>query len=206
MSGKSKTKASGPIPIIQIVGEIDQEKERLFHKACDQLESMKHEYAIVRLSSSGGSVGAAFSIYDRMRMTPTKFIIHCTGEVMSAALIILCGGSYNVSSQNCEFMAHGCQVSSIKGDLQEITKEVKRLHSTNKRMFAIFESRCTYFGPVWADVCSENDFIFTADEAMTFGLIDEVINGKTKIRDLCQASTKKIKAKELEVCPKVLRD
>ena len=126
------------------------------------MENMDPEREITMyLNSPGGSVYAGLSIYDTMQLIQPKVSTICTGLAASMASVLLCAGEKGRRSAlpHSRVMIHQPMVK-LKKELDEIIA----LHSGQP------------YEQVEKD--SDRDHWFTAEEALAYGMIDEVVKKK----------------------------
>lgn len=132
----------------------------------------------IYLNSPGGSVTAGLGIYDTMQFINSDVATICTGMAASMAAVLLVAGTEGKRSAlpHSRVMihqpmggAHG-QASDIEITAREIQKYKKELYSI------IAEHSHTDYDKVWTD--SDRDYWMTADEALSYGMIDKVLNRK----------------------------
>jgi ATP-dependent Clp protease protease subunit len=132
------------------------------------------------INSPGGSVSATLAIYDTMRYLECPISTYCMGLAASGAAIILAAGTKGkrFALPNCKVMIHqpwgqvGGQISDIEIQASEIEKERTRLN----------QILATHTGQPIDVIAKETDRdrYFEAEEAKTFGLVDEVILKRTE--------------------------
>jgi ATP-dependent Clp protease protease subunit len=128
------------------------------------------------INSPGGSVSAALAIYDTMQFLDAPIHTYCMGLAASAAAVLLAAGTKGnrFCLPNGKVMIHqpygqvGGQISDIEIQAQEILKERERLN----------EILAKHTGQPLQVIQKETDRdrYFHANEAKSFGLVDEVLN------------------------------
>jgi ATP-dependent Clp protease protease subunit len=126
------------------------------------------------INSPGGLVTAGLAIYDTMQYIRPTVATLCIGQAASAASLLLCAGEkgQRYALPNSRVMLHqpsgGAQgqATDIARHAQEILKLKRRLNDiyvkhTGQTLEAI-------------EKALDRDYFLTADEAKTFGLIDQV--------------------------------
>jgi len=144
-----------------------------------QFEDPKKEITLY-INSPGGSVNAALAIYDTMQFVKPDIKTVCVGIAASAAAIILCSGTKGKRYvlPNSEVLIHqvmgeaGGQATEIEISARHILKIKERL---NKLL-----AKHTGKSITQIEKDSDRDFWFTAEEAKTYGLVDDIIKTKTK--------------------------
>jgi ATP-dependent Clp protease protease subunit len=127
------------------------------------------------INCPGGSVSATLAIYDTMQFLECPIATYCMGIAASGAAVILAAGSKGkrYALPNSKVMIHqpwgqvGGQVSDIEIQANEIEKERRRLN----------EILASHTGQPFDRIEKETDRdrYFDANEAKSFGLVDDVI-------------------------------
>ncbi|MDY3556587.1 ATP-dependent Clp protease proteolytic subunit [Gemmata sp. JC717] len=135
----------------------------------------KSEDISLYINSPGGSVSATLAIYDTMQFMQSPINTFCMGLAASGAAVLLAAGSpkKRYAMPNSKVMIHqpygqvGGQVSDIEIQANEILRERARLN----------EILAKHTGQPVDIIARETDRdkYYHADEAKSFGLVDEVL-------------------------------
>ncbi|MCX6720322.1 MAG: ATP-dependent Clp protease proteolytic subunit [Candidatus Staskawiczbacteria bacterium] len=130
------------------------------------------------INSPGGSVTAGLAIYDTMQYLKCPVSTICIGLTASMAAVILAAGAKGkrFALPNAEILLH--QVAGgMQGQAADIEITAKQILHMKEKLNKIIAS---HTGQAMAKVTSDTDrdFYLTAEEALKYGLIDEVIGGK----------------------------
>jgi ATP-dependent Clp protease protease subunit len=143
------------------------------------LESMDPDRDIqVYINSPGGSFTALTAIYDTMQFIRPEVQTICMGQAASAAAVLLASGATGkrIALPNSRILIH--QPSSEAGgqasDIEIAAREILRMRSLLEAILAKHTGRSEE--QIRQDI--ERDKILTADEAVEYGLIDEVITSR----------------------------
>jgi ATP-dependent Clp protease protease subunit len=141
------------------------------------LESMDPDRDIMLyINSPGGSFTALTAIYDTMQFVRPDIMTICLGQAASAAAIILTGGTKGkrYALENSRILLH--QPSSEGGgqgsDIEIQAKEIMRMRDLLVDMLAKHSTRTPE--QITKDI--DRDKILTAQEAVEWGLIDQVLS------------------------------
>ena len=141
------------------------------------LESMDPDRDIMLyINSPGGSFTALTAIYDTMQFVRPDIMTICLGQAASAAAIILTGGTKGkrYALENSRILLH--QPSSEGGgqgsDIEIQAKEIMRMRDLLVDMLAKHSNRSAE--QITKDI--DRDKILTAQEAVEWGLIDQVLS------------------------------
>lgn len=130
------------------------------------------------INSPGGSVTAGMAIYDTMMQVRPDIVTICYGLAASMGAFLLSGGAKGkrMSLPSSRIMIHqplgGAQGQAVDIEIQ--AKEILYHKSTLNRLLAQHTEQP--LERIEAD--TERDFFMSADEARTYGLIDQVIARK----------------------------
>jgi len=141
------------------------------------LESMDPDRDIMLyINSPGGSFTALTAIYDTMQFVRPDIMTICLGQAASAAAIILTGGTKGkrYALENSRILLH--QPSSEGGgqgsDIEIQAKEIMLMRDPLVDMLAKHSNR----SPEQITKDIDRDKILTAQEAVEWGLIDQVLS------------------------------
>lgn len=140
------------------------------------LESMDPDRDILMyINSPGGSFTALTAIYDTMQFVRPDIQTFCLGQAASAAAVLLAGGQKGkrYALANSRILIH--QPSSEGGgqgsDIEIQAKEIMRMRALLEDMLAKHSTRD--IEDIRRDI--ERDKILTAEEAVAYGLVDQVL-------------------------------
>ena len=127
------------------------------------------------INSPGGSVTAGMAIYDTMQYIKCDVSTICIGMAASMGAFLLSAGTKGkrYALPNAEIMIHQPSAGT-QGQITDMAIHLKRLEIVKERMNRILsENTGKSIETVTAD-CERDNFM-TAQEAMEYGLIDQVI-------------------------------
>ncbi|MCF7956073.1 MAG: ATP-dependent Clp protease proteolytic subunit [Phycisphaerae bacterium] len=162
--------------IIFMIGEISYRMATEVIMKLLYLDNLKRGVDIsLYINSPGGSVDDTMAIYDTMRFINSSVSTYCIGKAQSGAAIILASGTEGKrhSLPHAKIMLHQPwggvtgQASDIKIQAEEILKAKKMLNE--------ILSKHTGLTPEQIAEETERDKYMTAEEALKYGLIDEVL-------------------------------
>ena len=132
----------------------------------------------IYLNSPGGSVYAGLGIYDTMQFIQPDVATICTGMAASMAAVLLCAGADGKRSalKHSRIMIHQ-PMGGIQGQASDIEITAREIQKIKKELYEIIASHSKQdYEKVWAD--SDRDYWMTAEEALQYGMIDEVLTKK----------------------------
>ena len=147
------------------------------------LESMDPDRDIMMyINSPGGSFTALTAIYDTMQFVRPDVMTICLGQAASAAAVLLAGGAKGkrMALENARILIH--QPYSEGGgqgsDIEIQAAEIMRMRSLLEKMLAKDSKKTVE--EVSKDI--ERDMILTAEEAVAYGIIDQVLASRKAIK------------------------
>ncbi|MBS6397266.1 MAG: ATP-dependent Clp endopeptidase proteolytic subunit ClpP [Clostridiales bacterium] len=129
------------------------------------------------INSPGGSVTAGMAIFDTMNYIKCDVSTICIGMAASMGAFLLAGGAKGkrFALPNAEIMIHQ-PLGGAQGQATEIEIAAKHILRTREKLNRILAERTGQPLEV-IEKDTERDNYMTADEAMAYGLIDQVIAG-----------------------------
>lgn len=127
------------------------------------------------INSPGGSVTAGMAIYDTMQFVQSKVSTICMGQAASMGAFLLCAGEpgRRYSLPNARIMIHQ-PLGGVQGQATDIEIQAKEILRMKEYLNQILADRTGQkLDKIKKD--TERDYFMSADEAKTYGLIDEVI-------------------------------
>lgn len=129
------------------------------------------------INSPGGSVTAGMAIFDTMNYIKCDVSTICIGMAASMGAFLLAGGAKGkrFALPNAEIMIHQ-PLGGAQGQATEIEIAANHILRTREKLNKILAERTGQpLETIQKD--TERDNYMTADEAMAYGLIDQVIAG-----------------------------
>ena len=162
--------------IIFVTGEIHDEMADLIVAQLLFLESEDPEKDIcMYINSPGGSVSAGFAIYDAMQYIKCDVSTMCIGLAASMGAFLLAGGTKGkrYALPNAEIMIHQ-PLGGAKGQASDIKIVAENILKTKEKLNRMLsENTGKPFEEVERD--TDRDNYMSAEEAKSYGLIDEVM-------------------------------
>jgi ATP-dependent Clp protease protease subunit len=132
------------------------------------------------INSPGGSAYAGMAIYDAMQYVRPDVQTICTGMGMSAAAMILCGGTpgKRFALPNAKVMIHQGS-GGFRGSPADIQIAAKEILEMTRRMAEVIARHTGQpFEQVMKDI--DRDRFMTPAEAVAYGLVDGVMPPATE--------------------------
>lgn len=163
--------------ILVLHGELNEE---LCNKICKRLlylQQLGQKKIEIILNSVGGEVYHGLLIYNTLedlRAHGIEIIIEARGVCASMAVVILQGASLRKASKYTRFLLH--EVSSWAfGKASEVKEESQELEKVNKMLDEIVTNRSKLTPKQLRKKTKKRDWWISAEEALKYGLIDEII-------------------------------
>src|SRR5688500_8892319 len=142
-----------------------------------QMEDGKKDINLY-INSPGGSVTAGLAIYDTMQFLTCDVNTYCIGMAASMGAVLLAAGSKGkrFALPNSDIMIH--QVSGgAQGTASDVERTVEYMFKLKKRLIRILAH---HTGKPEEQVHrdSDRDYYMNAEEAKSYGLVDEVVNSR----------------------------
>lgn len=167
--------------IIFVDGEINDTSADLVVAQLLYLESENPDKDIsIYINSPGGSVTAGLAIYDTMQYVKCGIQTICMGQAASMGAFLLAGGSkgkrFALPSSRVMIHQPWGGVEGQESDIAIQAKEICRLKQLTIKHFA------EHTGKSEEEVASdmERDYFMTAEDALKYGIIDKVMEGRKK--------------------------
>ena len=130
------------------------------------------------INSPGGSVTDGMAIYDTMQYVKCDVSTICIGMAASMGAFLLSSGAKGkrFALPNAEIMIHQPSAGT-QGQITDMAIHLKRLEIIKKRMNHILSENTGKSIEVVTADCERDNFM-SADEAVSYGLIDKVITRK----------------------------
>ncbi len=132
------------------------------------------------INSPGGYVTSAMAIYDTMQYIKPDVSTICVGHADSAAAVLLAAGANKkrFALRNARVMLHQ-PLGGFQGQASDIDIHAREILKTREQINRILSKHTGQtLKKIAAD--TDRDFFLTAEEAVKYGVIDEVLVTKIK--------------------------
>ena len=130
------------------------------------------------INSPGGIVTAGLAIYDTMQYVKCPVSTICIGQAASMGALLLSGGAIGkrIALPNARIMIHQ-PLGGAQGQATEIEIHAREILQMRERLTDILVKHTNQSRrKVKAD--TERDFFMSAEEAVSYGIIDKVIQSR----------------------------
>jgi ATP-dependent Clp protease protease subunit len=139
------------------------------------LDSIDTKDIQIYLNSPGGSVSAGLGIYDTMHIINSDVATICTGMAASMGAVLLAAGHPGKRSAlpHSRILIHQ-PLGGAEGQASDIEIAAKEILKTKQELYKIL-SQHTGQSIKKIEKDSDRDYWMTSDEALQYGMIDEVM-------------------------------
>jgi ATP-dependent Clp protease protease subunit len=132
------------------------------------------------INSPGGSVTAGLAIYDTMQILSCEVHTYCIGQCASMGAVLLCAGAkgHRYALPNSRIMIHSVS-SGTEGTIHDMKRHFEESQRLNDVLTKLIAAHC---GKTEKQVAKDmdRDYFLSADEAVSYGLVDQVVSAKRK--------------------------
>ena len=162
--------------IIFLGGPIDDTVANLIIAQLLFLESEDPDKDIqMYINSPGGSVTAGLAIYDTMQYIKPDVATICTGMAASMAAILLCAGEKGkrTALKHSRILIHQ-PMGSAEGQASDIDITAREIQKIKKELYEIL---ALHSGQGYKKILkdADRDYWMTSEEALKYGMIDEIL-------------------------------
>jgi ATP-dependent Clp protease protease subunit len=157
------------VPIDDYVANIIQ-AQLLFLESSDSRRDIQ-----IYLNTPGGGVNAGLGIYDTMQYIAPDVATICTGMAASMGAVILCAGAAGkrTALTHSRVLIHQ-PMGGTQGQATDIEIQTREILKLKKELYDIIASHSKQpYKKVEKD--SDRDYWMTAEEAKSYGMIDEIL-------------------------------
>ncbi|HJN47968.1 MAG TPA: ATP-dependent Clp endopeptidase proteolytic subunit ClpP [Acidobacteriota bacterium] len=127
------------------------------------------------INSPGGAVTSGLAILDTMRYIRPNVSTLCIGQAMSMGAVLLAAGEKGkrLALPNSRIMLHQPHggIHGTASDIEIHTREILRLRECIISLLASYTGK----SPEEINIDADRDFVLTAEEAVEYGIVDQVI-------------------------------
>ncbi len=135
---------------------------------------------MIYINSPGGSVNAGLAIYDTMQYIRCPIATICVGQAASMAAVLLAAGApgRRMALPNSRVLIHQ-PMGGVSGQASDIEIHAKEILRLRKRLNEILVKHTgKNMKKIQQD--TDRDYIMTAEEAIEYGIVDEVMNPRNE--------------------------
>jgi ATP-dependent Clp protease protease subunit len=144
-----------------------------FVKGLHVLNDLSRQPIRIILNSLGGNIVDGFAIFDAISSSESETTIEINGSAESIAAVIVQAADRRVAHVHAEFMLHD-GTTTVDARWRDAELQVASHRVFRKRMYDVFSSRTGKKTSYYRERM-KNDWYLTATQALSEGLIDEVV-------------------------------
>ena len=139
---------------------------------------------VLYINTPGGSVSAGLAIYDTMQYIKADVQTWCLGRAYSMGAILLAAGApgKRYALPHAKALIHQPMANGIGGQASDISIHATEILHERDRLYAIL-AKHTGQDVEKIAVDADRDFYMTADQALKYGVVDEVISQRAVQQD-----------------------
>ena len=132
----------------------------------------------IYINSPGGMVTSGMAIYDTMQFLKCPITTYCVGQAASMGAVLLCAGTKGkrFALPNSRIMIHQ-PLGGSQGQATDIEIQTKEILRMKRRLNEILADH-TGKPLKTIEKDTDRDFFMSAEEAVKYGLVDEVVTKK----------------------------
>lgn len=162
--------------IIFLTGEINDNISSLIVSELLYLDSKNNQDIYMYINSPGGSVSSGLAIYDTMKFIKANVITIGMGLCASMGAFLLSSGDTRKALENCEIMIHE-PLGGVSGQATDIKIHAEHILKIKEKINKILAKNTgKKISQIEKDTRKDN--FMDANEALKYGLIDEIIKDK----------------------------
>jgi len=164
--------------ILWVAGPVNDQMATVVHKQLMFLDSVENRDITMHIDSPGGSVKSGLSMVDVMEYIKSDIVTVNTGMAASMGSILLGAGTKGkrYSLRFSKVMLHQSS-GGFGGNIQDAKIDFQEWEKVNKILFDLLGSYCSK-DPEVVMQDATRDFWMDAEEAVKYGIIDEIIRNK----------------------------
>ena len=168
--------------VVFLVGQVEELMANLIVAQLLFLEAENPNKDIsLYINSPGGSVSAAFAIYDTMQFIKPDVSTVCIGQAASAGALLLTSGAKGkrFALPHATIMIHQV-LGASEGQASDIAIDAKHIVHVKEKINKILAHHTKQpFSQIDRD--ADRNFYMDPDEAKKYGIIDEIVKSKNAL-------------------------
>ncbi|HOV90830.1 MAG TPA: ATP-dependent Clp endopeptidase proteolytic subunit ClpP [Syntrophorhabdaceae bacterium] len=127
------------------------------------------------INSPGGIITSGLAIYDTMQYIKPPVVTMCIGQAASMGAVLLAGGAKGkrFALPHSRILIHQ-PLGGVQGQATDINIQAKEILRMRQEINNIF-TKHTGQSPERIEADTERDFYMTAQQALEYGIIDEIV-------------------------------
>lgn len=159
--------------IVFLTGEINEASANIIISELLYLDSLSHDEISLYINSPGGEVSSGFAIFDTIHFIKSDVRTIVVGMAASMAAFLLASGNKRSALKNAEVMIHQ-PLGGIQGQATDIKIVADHILKMKNKLITILAEKTKKAASI-IEADMERDFYMSAEEALEYGLIDEIL-------------------------------
>ena len=133
------------------------------------------------INSPGGMITSGMAIYDTMKFIKNDIVTICIGQASSMAAVLLAAGTKGkrIALPNSKVLLHQ-PLGGFQGQATDVLIHAEEMRKIKEKLIDILTDHTGLKrAKIAADI--ERDYIMDSNEALEYGIIDQVITERKKI-------------------------
>ena len=164
--------------VIYFTGSITPRSSDRLIKSIDYLSGIHSDPITIQITSGGGDVTAGLAIIDAIKTAKCQVYVKAIGLNASMAIPIIAAGVQRTATENAIFMYHSASAGLPYDKLPAIESDIKYIKKLNARLDKIMAQHTAKPYIFWNKIGKHTDHYFDAEEALEYGLIDCIEEGR----------------------------
>ncbi len=176
---------------IDLMGEVNEEMLKYLREAVQILTIEGNPPLTVLITSGGGNASMGLDLYDLIKFYPGKKIGLVHGIAASMAAIILQACDWRVITPNGRILIHHIKCHNFPLTALKNADELDKFLKSRAHLFNQYEILTKKTGKEVGEIlarCEEDEYM-PAQEAVQYGLVDQIVETEAEIRTPWQTTT-----------------
>jgi ATP-dependent Clp protease, protease subunit len=168
-----------------VSGQVDSKLAEKIVKQLLVLDAQNHKPITLYIDSPGGSIDSGFAIFDTVRFldSPVYTVVMGLAASMGAMILLSAPKHRRVGFANSRYLIHQPLIGNVRGVATEIEIHAQEMLKYRAKInLIIAEETGQPIEKVQQD--TDRDFWLSADEAIQYGLIQQVVSTKKELAAL----------------------
>ena len=159
--------------IIHLDTDVDNETMGKIYRAVMEMQNISDAPISLHLSTYGGDIYHAFSLYDLLSNSDGIVYTYGTGPIMSAGLLLFLAGDVRDMSENSRIMAHSVSEHSFMDSRKtsEIENDLAAQKDIEAAMVAVLADKTKRSKKWWMNTIKHQDVYINRKEAMKLDIL-----------------------------------
>lgn len=160
---------------LYLTGEITQQLVQDLITKIRYLNKVSAEPITLYINSCGGSVCDGFALCDVILSSQSPIMGYVQGSCMSMAVAVLASCVDRVAGRYAQFMVHSVRAEFGEMDQTDMICQANYINRLNEQVAYLLADASNLKSHEWLDKIIYNETYFTSEDALEFGLIDEIM-------------------------------